>query len=114
MRNGGKWKLGGELVNWAAIYLDEYIEAVKATCKPITMVEFQSSCSPPLANLFKVNVDGAVLLVQKAMGIGIIIRVGEGRVEATIGKKIFAPVGAVEAKAKALEAGLLFAKDIGI
>lgn len=55
-----------------------------------------------------------MLSVQKAMGIGIIIWVGEGRVEATIGKKIFAPLGAVEAKAKALEAGLLFAKDIGI
>ena len=48
------------------------------------------------------------------MGIGIIIRDGEGRVEAAIGKKIFAPSGAVEAEAKALEAGLLFAKDIGI
>lgn len=91
MRNGGKWKSGRELVNWAAIYLDEYTEVVEATCKPAPMVEFQSSWSPPPANLFKVNVDGAVLSVQKAMGIGIIIRVGEGRVEATIGKKIFAP-----------------------
>ena len=114
MRNGGKWKLGRELVNWVAINLDEYTEAVEDTCKPAPTIEFQSSWSPPLAHLFKVNVDGAVLSAQKAVGIGVIIRDGEGRVEAAIGKKIFAPLGAVEAEAKALEAGLLLAKDIGI
>ena len=94
--------------------MDQYTEVVEATCKTTPMVEFQSSWSPPSANLFKVNVNRAVLSAQKTMGIGIIIRDGEGRVEAAIGKKIFAPSGAVEAEAKALEAGLLFAKDIGI
>ena len=43
VQNGGKWKIGRELFNWAAIYLDEYTEAIKATCKPTPTVEFQSS-----------------------------------------------------------------------
>ena len=36
------------------------------------------------------------------------------RLEAALSKKIKAPLGAVEAEAMAYEAGLLFAKDIGI
>ena len=34
--------------------------------------------------------------------------------EAALSKKIMAPLGALEVEAKAFEAGLLFAKDIGI
>ena len=48
------------------------------------------------------------------MGLGIIIRDDEGRMEEALSKKIFAPLGAMEAEAKAFEVGLLFAKDIGI
>lgn len=43
-----------------------------------------------------------------------VIRDDKGSVEASLCKKIMAPVGAVEAEAKAFEARLLFAKDIGI
>ena len=48
------------------------------------------------------------------MGLGIIIRDDEGRMEEALSKKIFAPLGAMEAEAEAFEVGLLFAKDIGI
>ena len=88
LQNGGKRKLGWELVNWEAIYLDEYTEAVEAICKPTPTVEFQSSWSPPPANLFKVNVDGVVFSAQKAVGIGVIIRDGEARAEVVMSKKI--------------------------
>ena len=91
VQNGGKRKSGRELVNWAAIYLDEYTNAVEATCKPTPTVEFQSSQSPPPENLLKVNVNGAVFSAQKAVGIGVIIRDGEGRVEVAMRKKILAP-----------------------
>ena len=43
-----------------------------------------------------------------------VIRDKEGRLGAALSKKIQAPLGAVEAKAKAFEIGLLFAKDIGV
>lgn len=42
------------------------------------------------------------------------IRDDKGRVEVALCKKIMAPMGVVEAEAKTFEAGLLFAKDIGI
>lgn len=43
-----------------------------------------------------------------------VIRDDEGRVEAALSKRIEAPLRALEAEAKAFEAGILFAKDIGI
>ena len=41
------------------------------------------------------------------MGIGVIIRDDEGRVEAALSKKIYAPLGVVEAEAKAFETTLI-------
>lgn len=64
--------------------------------------------------MFKVNVDGAVFSAQKEVGIGVIIRDDEGRVEAALSKKLYTLLGAVEVEVKAFEAGFLFAKDIGI
>ena len=51
---------------------------------------------------------------QKAAGLGVIIRDDRGRVEAMMSMKVLVPLGALEAKAKAFEAGLLLARYIGI
>lgn len=51
---------------------------------------------------------------QKAAGLGVIIRDDRGIVEAAMSKKVLVSLGAMEAEAKAFEAGLLLAKDIGI
>ena len=51
---------------------------------------------------------------KKTAGVGVIIQDDKGRLEAAMSKKIKAPLGAVEAEAMAYEAGLMFAKDIGI
>ena len=51
---------------------------------------------------------------QKTAGVGVIIQDDKGRLEAAMSKKIKAPLGAVEAEAMAYEAGLMFAKEIGI
>lgn len=48
------------------------------------------------------------------MGIGVVVRDDWGCVVAAMSKRINKPLGAVEAEAKAFEAGLQFAKDIGI
>ena len=101
------------MVNWAALYLVENTAAVEATCLPALQVELRISWSPPPAKLFNVNDDRAAF-AQSVVGIGVIIRDDSGRVEAALSKKIYALLGAVEAKAKAFEVGLLFAKDIGI
>lgn len=43
---------------------------------------------------------------QKAVGVGVVIRDSEGRLEAAL--------GAAEVEAKAFEVGLLFAKEVGV
>ena len=43
-----------------------------------------------------------------------VVRDDLGRVVAALSKRINAPLGAVEAEAKAFETGLQFAKDIGV
>ena len=48
------------------------------------------------------------------MGVGVVIRDSEGRLEAALCKKILLPLGAAEVEAKAFEVGLLFAKDVGV
>ena len=42
----GKWRSGSEIINWAARYLVEYTEAIKATCLPALSIELRSSWSP--------------------------------------------------------------------
>ncbi|KAK9987726.1 hypothetical protein SO802_027965 [Lithocarpus litseifolius] len=114
VRNGRKRKTGMEITRWAATYPAKYTAATESTSFPRQTLELRSLWTPPAAPSFKVNVDGAVFSSQGAVGIGVLIRDDEGRVEGALSKKIMAPLGAVEAEAKAFEAGILFAKDIGI
>ena len=58
--------------------------------------------------------DGAVFTNRKQAGTGVIIRDGNGEVIAALSKKWKCPLGAIEAEAKALEAGVNFAWEIGI
>ena len=44
----------------------------------------------------------------------VVVRDDLGRIVAALSKLINAPLGAVEAEAKAFETGLQFAKDIGV
>lgn len=69
---------------------------------------------PPQGQTFKANVDGVVFAELKVVGIGVVIRDMEGKVKATLCKKINAPFGPVEAKAKAFEMGIQLEKDMGI
>ena len=94
--------------------MEEYKATNKSMASTATQVEGRGTWAPPLENVFKVNVDGAIFTGQKATGVGVIIRDDKGRLEAAMSKKINAPLGAVEAGAMAYETGLMFAKDIGI
>ena len=53
-------------------------------------------------------------LRRQRVNLGVIIRDDRGRVEAALSKKVWVPLGALEAEAKAFEVGLLLARDIGI
>lgn len=60
------------------------------------------------------NIDGAVFSDRKQARAGVLIRGGDGEVIIALSKKWKWSLGAIEAKAKALEAGVVFAKDVGI
>ena len=51
---------------------------------------------------------------QKAAGVGVLIRDGNGSLIGACNKRIIAPLGAIEVEAKAIECGLQFAKDLSI
>ena len=69
--------------------------------------------SPPPPTLVKVNVDDATTKRQNIAGVGSVIRNELGRVVAAMCRKIPAPLGPLEVEAKAFEAGLQLARDMG-
>lgn len=66
---------------------------------------------PPVDFVYKVNVDGVVFSSQKQTGISLIIRDSQDNFIAGLSKKLNAPLGAIEAEAKAFEEGIVFAGD---
>ena len=58
--------------------------------------------------------DGAVFAQQHASGVGVVIRDHEGLVVAALSKKLWYPLGPLEAEAKAMEEAVEFAWHVGI
>lgn len=114
IKEGGVRKDGNKLVRWATLYLEQYEAATMESCIPIPSGDERIIWRPPSPNKFKINVDGAIFVARKAVGVGVIIKDDKGRIEGAMSKKIHAPLGAMEAEAKAFEVGIQFAKDIGI
>ena len=70
--------------------------------------------SPPPQDWYKVNVDAAVFREQGTCGIGVVIRNHKGQIMGAICKQVFFPLQALEAEAKAAEAGILLGWDLGL
>nr|POF14822.1 hypothetical protein CFP56_62328 [Quercus suber] len=70
--------------------------------------------TPPPSSPFKINVDGALSKLNSLVGIGVVIRDDMGQVVAVLCKRIHAPLGSLEVKAKAFEAGLQLVRDTGL
>lgn len=110
--NGDLRKNGKQIFHWCTQYLDEYWAA---TATPIKYnLPLESRWVPPVDLVYKVNVDGAVFSSQKQAGIGVIIRDSQGNLIVGLSKKLNAPLGAIEAEAKAFEEGIVFACTVGI
>ena len=114
VRKGGKQKTGLELVRGAAQYLEEFYAANRVEEGARNSSTQPVKWTPPQGQILKANVDGAVFAELKAVGIGVVIRDMEGNVKAALSKKINAPLGSVEAEAKAFEIGIQLVKDMGI
>ena len=112
-RNGGAKKSCQSLLQGALEYLDAYQTCVVELGCPKQPVE-PAKWKPPSPDRYKINVDGAVFKEQRMAGVGILIRDAEGHLIGACSRKLEAPLGAVEAEAKAMELGLLFARDLSI
>ena len=111
---GGQRKSGLALVQKVVQFLEEYYAATStATGASVPSIQ-QISWVPPQGLVYKANVDGAVFLDLKVVGIGIVIKDEKGSVVAALSRKIYASLGTVEAEAKAFEMGLQLAKDVGV
>lgn len=112
VRNGGSKKTEMALVQWTIQYLEEY-SATNEIPTTILMIQVVA-WSPPISLRYKFNVDRAVFKAQKAAWVGLVIRDSHEQVVVALSKKISSPLGALEVEAKAFEAELQFAKDVGI
>ena len=70
--------------------------------------------SPPPQDWYKVNVDAAVFREQGTCGIEVVIRNHKGQIIGAMCKQVFFPLRALEAEAKAAEAGILLGWDLGL
>ena len=114
LRTGGKGKAGWSILRNASQLVEEYRAANEPKTEHLPEPPASVSWSPPSHGHYKVNIDGAVFSKRKQAGAGVIIRDGVGHVVAALSKRWNYPLGAIEAEAKAWEAGVLFAKDMGI
>lgn len=113
-RMGGTGKPGREVLKTSLHLVEEY-HAVNEARQEVTQgVRPVITWVPPAREHYKVNVDGAVFKHRKKAGIGVVIRDDKGVVIAALSKIVNAPLGAAEIEAKAMEAGVLFVRDVGI
>ena len=74
----------------------------------------QTSWLPPEPGVYKANVDGAIFKNLSSAGMGVLIRDYKGQVVAALSQRFFAPLGPLKVEAKAMEATVIFARDVGI
>lgn len=94
--------------------MEEYYAASELSPTSSGSAVHGQTWSPPLDLSYKVNVDGATFSELGAVGIRVIVRDAYGQVVAALSSKLMAPLGAIETEAKALEAGMQFARDVRI
>ena len=94
--------------------VDDFHEANELKSENQIETTTKVSWKPPCHGHYKVNIDDAVFSNRKQVGAGVIIRDNAGDVVAALSKKWNYPLGAVEAEAKALEADVIFAREVGI
>ena len=114
LQMGGKGKMGRTILQSATHLVEEFWltneEKTEYQADPVPMATWQ----PPSQGFYKVNMDGTVFMNKKQAGVGVIIRDGDGEVIVALSKKWKCPLGAIEAEAKALEAEVNFAWEVGI
>ena len=113
-RMGGNGKQGRVILKTSLHLVDEYQMAFGVSKVAAPMAKPMITWRPPARDQYKVNVDGAVFKHRKQAGVGVVIQDKNGVVIAALSKLVNAPLEAVEIEAKAMESGVIFARDVGI
>ena len=85
-----------------------------ATPMMVRRANSRTRWQPPLANLMKINFDGAVFSSSNAAGIGVVIRNNLGQVIASCSQRLFQAFNSVDVEALAAAKAVSFAAEIGI
>ena len=111
LRHGGTRKPGRAIVHSAMALVEEYRSAneVVSPINPSEAIKWH----PPESPKYKLNIAGAVFIGLKASGMGMLVRDSEGRVMAAMSRRFPAPLAALEAEAKTMEAAAIFAWEMG-
>jgi len=70
--------------------------------------------TPPVSGIFKANVEEAVFKDHSSTSIGVVLQDDKGSVIGALSQRIYAPLGPLEVEAEAMEATMLFVRDMGI
>ena len=112
VRHGDQRRTGLWVVRSSMKSLEEF-QIANETPNQISS-DHTTTWKPPPPGWFKVNVDGALFSKTKQSGIGVIVRDEEGNVIVACSRKLDLPLGALKIEAKALEAGVQFAEEVGL
>ena len=112
IRHGEEQKKKENLILEASRLISEF-QAVQDPLIP-SVCRSQTSWLPPEPGFYKADVDGAVFKNLSNAGTGVLIRDYKGQVVAALSQRFFAPLGPLEVEAKAMEAAVIFARDVGI
>ena len=107
VQHGGTSKTAMVIINNACRYMEEYKQTVDLPAPHPTQTS--TSQKPLLIDWYKINVDGAVFKETRQCGIGVVVHNDRGEIIGVLSKKLYFPLGALEAKAKAMESGIIFA-----
>ena len=113
-RYGGVCKRGKTIAREAQKYEEEVRTSVPVQRNGKPSAPKIKHWTPPPHGQYKINSDAVVFQDLGCYGVGVVIRNDKGQMMGAMCKRVGFPLGALEAEAKALEAGLFLAWDLGL